>query len=129
MTAVVGKQQAQVVIKVLIRGSQNGADPSIPGQALQIPSGVGKLTEGGGPGGVGGQGLGVPVKDKDVLEALDDPSSDGSDVNLKLVYPYDGTVFPRGRPGAARRLGLEQGRRRCDQDRAVEQERLISMVG
>jgi hypothetical protein len=96
VTAVVGKQQAQVVITVQIRGSQNGADKSIPGQAMQIPSSVGKLTEGGGPGGVGGQGLGIAIKDKGILDALDNPSSDGSDSNLKLVYPYDGTVFPRG---------------------------------
>src|SRR6188768_832673 len=79
VTAVVGKQQAHVVITVQIRGSQNGADKSVPGQALQIPSSVGKLTEGGGPGGVGGQGLGVAIKDKGVLDALDKPASDGSD--------------------------------------------------
>ena len=96
VTAVVGKQQAHVVITVQIRGARNGADSSIPGQALQIPSSVGKLTEGGGPGGVGGQGLGAPITDKGVLGALDDPGSDGSALNLKLVYPYDGTVFPRG---------------------------------
>jgi len=96
VTAVVGKQQAQVVITIQISGSQNGADDSIPGQAAQIPSSVGKLTEGGGPGGVGGQGLGVAIKDTDLLKALDDPGSDGSATNLKLVYPYDGTVFPRG---------------------------------
>jgi len=94
--AVVGKQQAQVVITIQISGSQNGADDSIPGQAAQIPSSVGKLTEGGGPGGVGGQGLGVAIKDSDLLQALDAPGSDGSASNLKLVYPYDGTVFPRG---------------------------------
>jgi len=96
VTAVVGKQQAHVEITIQIEGSQNGADSSIPGQALQIPTSVGKLTEGGGPGGVGGQGLGIAVDDDDLLEALDDPGSDGSDSNLKLVYPYDGTVFPRG---------------------------------
>ena len=96
VTAVVGNQQAHVTITIEIRGAQNGADPSVPGQASQIPGSVGKLTEGGGPGGVGGQGLGVAVEDKDILKALDEPSSDGSSSNLKLVYPYDGTVFPRG---------------------------------
>src|SRR6478736_275985 len=94
--AALDKQQAKAAITVQIAGSQNGADPSIPGQAAQIPTSVGKLTEGGGPGGVGGQGLGVKITDKTVLDALDDPSSSGSDLNLKLVYPYDGTVFPRG---------------------------------
>jgi WD40 repeat protein len=96
VTAVVGKQQAHVAITVQIRGAQNGADGSVPGQALQIPSSVAKLTKGGGPGGVGGQGLGVAIQDPDVVEALDHPASDGSDLNLKLIYPYDGTVFPRG---------------------------------
>jgi hypothetical protein len=96
VTAVVDNQQAQVVIAIEIRGEQNGADESIPGQALQIPKSVGELTKGGGPGGVGGQGLGVAIKDKGVLSALDDPGSEGTDFNLKLVYPYDGTVFPRG---------------------------------
>jgi len=96
VTASVGKQQAQVAITVRIKGSQNGADKSIPGQAMQIPSSVAKLTEGGGPGGVGGQGLGAAITDNAVLKALDAPASDGSDVGLKLVYPYDGTVFPRG---------------------------------
>ncbi len=91
-----GKQQAHVVITVQISGSQNGANPSIPGQASQIPSSVGKLTEGGGPGGVGGQGLGVAIDDPALISKLDDPGSDGSALNLKFVYPYDGTVFPRG---------------------------------
>jgi hypothetical protein len=94
--AVLDKQQADVAITIQVSGSQNGADPSIPGQAAQIPSTVAKLTEGGGPGGVGGQGLGVAITDKDVLSALDKPGSDGAAEKLKLVYPYDGTVFPRG---------------------------------
>jgi hypothetical protein len=94
--AALDKQQASVAITIAIHGSQNGADGTVPGQAKQIPSSVGKLTEGGGPGGVGGQGLGVAITDKAVRDALDHPSSNGSDANLKLVYPYDGTVFPRG---------------------------------
>jgi len=94
--AALDQQQAEAAITIQIQGTQNGADTSIPGQAAQIPSSVGELTKGGGPGGVGGQGLGVAITDKTVLEALDDPASDGSDSNLKLVYPYDGTVFPRG---------------------------------
>ncbi|HEX2670397.1 MAG TPA: hypothetical protein VHM25_05980 [Polyangiaceae bacterium] len=96
VVAVLDKQQAEAAITIQVTGSQNGADPSIPGQAAQIPSSVGKLTEGGGPGGVGGQGLGAAITDKDVLSALDQPGSDGAGEKLKLVYPYDGTVFPRG---------------------------------
>ena len=96
VTAVVDDRQAQVEIAVQLHGTQNGADDSIAGEAAQIPKTVGKLTEGGGPGGVGGQGLGVAVDDQDVLDALDDPGSDGSELGLKLVYPYNGTIFPRG---------------------------------
>jgi len=96
VTAVVGKQQANVAITVQLRGSQNGANESIPGQALQIPTSVGTLTRGGGPGGVGGQGLGPAVTNHGVLSALDAPTSNGSALGLRLVYPYDGTVFPRG---------------------------------
>ncbi|HKO49475.1 MAG TPA: Ig-like domain-containing protein [Polyangiaceae bacterium] len=96
VTAVVGDQQAHVDITIQIDGTQNGADTGIPGQVLQVPTSVEKLTEGGGPGGVGGQGLGPAVDDDAVLDALNDPGSDGSSLNLKLVYPYDGTVFPRG---------------------------------
>ena len=96
VVAVLDKQQAEAAITIQLSGSQNGADPSIPGQAAQIPSNVGKLTEGGGPGGVGGQGLGVAITDKDLLTALDKPGSDGAGEKLKLVNPYDGTVFPRG---------------------------------
>jgi len=94
--AAVDKQQAQVEIAMQVRGSQNGADPSAPGEVLQIPTSVGNLTEGGGPGGVGGQGLGTAVDDPDLLDALDNPVSDGSALDLRLVYPYNGTVFPRG---------------------------------
>jgi len=94
--AVVDGQQAQVEIAIELHGTQNGADDSVPGQAQQIATSVGKLTEGGGPGGVGGQGLGVAIDDDDLLAALDDPASDGADLGLRLVYPYDGTVFPRG---------------------------------
>lgn len=83
-------------IVVELRGTQNGADPSDPGQAAQIPGDLSELTAGGGPGGVGGEGLGVAVTDDDLLDALDNPGSDGAEEELALVYPYDGTVFPRG---------------------------------
>src|SRR6185369_4269529 len=36
------------------------------------------------------------ITDKDLLAALDKPGSDGAGEKLKLVNPYDGTVFPRG---------------------------------
>ena len=85
----------QVLIK-LVSTPQNGADPTNPDEAKQIPTTVGDLSAGGGVGGVGGEGLGGPVTDPATVTALGAPTTDGSTQNLKLVYPYDGTVWPRG---------------------------------
>lgn len=84
----------QVLVKV--QGDQNGANPSIPGQANQIPKTVGDLTSGGGVGGVGGEGLGGTVTDQATIDALNSPTGDGSAQSLMFLYPYDGTVWPRG---------------------------------
>jgi hypothetical protein len=46
--------------------------------------------------GVGGDGLGPAVSDGATLTALGSPASDGSAENLRFIYPYDGTVWPRG---------------------------------
>ena len=55
------------------------------------------MKTGGGIGGVGGEGLGSVIKDKDLRAVLDaGATDDGSQQNLELLYPYDGTVFPRG---------------------------------
>jgi hypothetical protein len=50
----------------------------------------------GGVGGVGGEGGGTPVTDVDVRKALD--ATPVMDPGLRWLYPYDGTVFPRGLP-------------------------------
>ena len=81
---------------VQINGTQNGADPNNPATASQIATTVGQLTAGGGIGGVGGEGLGGPVLDPAVLTALGAPTGDGAAQGLKLLYPYDKTVWPRG---------------------------------
>ncbi|NUP09889.1 MAG: hypothetical protein HOW73_27905 [Polyangiaceae bacterium] len=81
---------------IKLSGQQNGYDPNNPLLASQIPQSVTSLTEGGGVGGVGGEGLGGAVNDPNILTALSNPSSNGQAENLKLIYPYDGTVWPRG---------------------------------
>jgi hypothetical protein len=86
--------QRQVFIKLV--ASQNGANTSIPGEAAQVPKTVGDLTSGGGVGGVGGEGLGVPVTDPTTSKALGSPSGNGSAQGLTFLYPYDKTVWPRG---------------------------------
>ncbi len=80
----------------LVSLPQNGADASNPDEKKQVPTSIADLSAGGGVGGVGGEGLGGPVTDPGTLTALGAPTSDGSGKNLKLLYPYDGTVWPRG---------------------------------
>lgn len=82
-------------IFVKLTGTQNGPNGS-PAEQGQIPATVGALTAGGGVGGVGGEGLGPAVTDPATLTALGTPVGNGQTQNLKFLYPYDKTVFPRG---------------------------------
>jgi hypothetical protein len=83
-------------IFVQLTASQNGADPSNPATQSQIAASLPQLAAGGGIGGVGGEGLGIPVTDPASLTALGAPGGDGTAQALRLLYPYDQTVFPRG---------------------------------
>jgi hypothetical protein len=96
--ASVGELSVEREIFVRLSGAQNGYDPTNPDQAAQVPGSVAELTEGGGVGGVGGEGLGPGVTDPATLDALDNPLSDGTAEALRFIYPYDGTVWPRGLP-------------------------------
>lgn len=82
-------------VMVTLRSEQNGPSGS-PAEQEQIADDAGGLTAGGGIGGVGGEGLGVPVVDGSTLDALDNPVGDGAAQGLTFLYPYDGTVWPRG---------------------------------
>lgn len=85
--------QRQVLVKLV--GQQSGANPMDPAQAGQIPSAPGDLTHGGGVGGVGGEGLGgAPTPGQ--ATALDGATANSH--ALAWLYPYDGTVWPRGLP-------------------------------
>jgi hypothetical protein len=86
--------QRQVFVK--LAGEQDGANASVPAEAAQIPGDAGALTAGGGVGGVGGEGLGPSVTDAPTKTALGAPAGDGSAQSLRLIYPYDRTVWPRG---------------------------------
>ncbi|WP_437320939.1 hypothetical protein [Sorangium sp. So ce385] len=83
-------------VLIQLTAAQNGADAAVPAQAQQIATDPTQLTLGGGVGGVGGEGLGVAVTSTATLDALEHPTSDGGAEQLKLLYPYDGTVWPRG---------------------------------
>ncbi len=82
--------------QILIRVTKTQNGPSA-GQSGQVATSVPQLTAGGGIGGVGGEGLGAKITKQATLDALSGaPVGDGSAQNLELLYPYDGTVFPRG---------------------------------
>lgn len=84
----------EVSIFVRIVSSQNGPSPADEGQVADDAE---ELRTGGGIGGVGGEGLGAAIGDDDLLDLLaGGATDDGSAQNLEMLYPYDGTVFPRG---------------------------------
>lgn len=99
LVTVVASLNGEIVerqILVRLTAHQNGADPSNPLTLSQIATDVADLKNGGGIGGVGGEGLGPGVTDPGILDAFDDPVSDGEAEGLELLYPYDRTVWPRG---------------------------------
>jgi hypothetical protein len=81
---------------VKLSASQNGPNPDSTAEQAQVATDVPSLTAGGGIGGVGGEGLGTAVNDGAVRDLLDAPTGGSAEKNLKLLYPYDDTVFPRG---------------------------------
>ena len=96
LTAGLNNQTITRQVFIKLTATQNGGNPLNPGENAQIASNTTQLTAGGGVGGVGGEGLGQPVSDQPTLNALATPTSNGSAQNLKYLYPYDATVFPRG---------------------------------
>jgi hypothetical protein len=84
----------QVFIQIV--ATQNGPNPGAASESSQIPASVAQLTAGGGVGGVGGEGLGTTVTDPGTLTALGNPQNVGQAQGLRFLYPYDGTVWPRG---------------------------------
>jgi hypothetical protein len=94
--ATYGGKSLQVPVLVKLTMTQNGSNASNPGEAGQIPSGVGDLSSGGGVGGVGGEGLGGPVSSTSTITALQSPTNNGQAQGLSFLYPYDKTVWPRG---------------------------------
>ena len=93
VVARLGEETVERQIMVKVVAEQNGATTD---QSDQVAKNVPSLTEGGGIGGVGGEGLGVAVTDEAVKGVLASPSSNGSEQQLTFLYPYADTVFPRG---------------------------------
>jgi hypothetical protein len=95
ITAGFNGKTATVQVFVKLVASQSGFTTNAAEQN-QIATTVAQLTAGGGVGGVGGEGLGVPVTDMATLQALATPSTNGSSEGFTMLYPYNGTVWPRG---------------------------------
>ncbi|MGH7285677.1 MAG: hypothetical protein ACRELY_29515, partial [Polyangiaceae bacterium] len=85
ISATLGANVATTSVTVFFHVVQNGA-------GADDDAGVGDAGPGaGGFGGVGGYGIGGPVADPTIF-----PGTPTTDTNLKMLYPYDGTVWPRG---------------------------------
>lgn len=83
--ATAGVLQSKTRLTISISAQQQG-DPD----ANSTPGGAGGL------GGVGGDGGGTKLEDPKLVAALDANAT--RDPELKWLYPYDGTVWPRGLP-------------------------------
>lgn len=96
LTAGLSGKQVERQVLVRLRAKTNGADVGNPALAPQIAGDIEELKQGGGIGGVGGEGLGPAIVDTSLVDALESPTSDGQAEGLELLYPYDKTVWPRG---------------------------------
>ncbi len=83
ITATAGPIRATTTVKLVIDAKQEGDPTPVEGGA-------------GGAGGVGGEGGGTAITDPALRAALD--LSPTVDNDLAWLYPYDGTVWPRGLP-------------------------------
>lgn len=81
ITATVGAFTASTKITLVINTTQEGDPTPVEGGA-------------GGTGGVGGEGGGTMITDPTLRAALD--LTPTTDADLHWLYPYDGTVWPRG---------------------------------
>ena len=93
VTATVGDAEITATVTITIETTQNGPNPTTPGAAPEVGTPADYESGPGGFMGVGGEGIGGSVTDdqRDVLRG--EPESDSA---LRLLYPYDGTVWPLG---------------------------------
>jgi hypothetical protein len=83
INASLGKDSAHTTLVIRVALTQEG-DPD----GDKMPEGAG------GVGGVGGEGSGTPISDTALRAGLDATAME--DAALSWLYPYDGTVWPRG---------------------------------
>jgi hypothetical protein len=76
-----GSSTARTTVTVIIQRTQNGNTGTVD------------LSGAGGYAGVGGEGPGGPASAADVATLQQTPTADST---LSFLYPYDGTVWPRG---------------------------------
>jgi hypothetical protein len=94
--ATLGSKSVQRQVLVKLTGTQNGANIGSSAEQGQIANDPKQLAQGGGIGGVGGEGLGGPVTDPSALGALQNPTGNAGAQSLVFLYPYGNTVWPRG---------------------------------
>lgn len=86
VSALFGKAVATTKVTIKLHITQNGGtwDPST------VTPGVGGI------GGVGGEAPGAAVDDATKMRLLGTPQAPANAAEFGLLYPYDGTVWPRG---------------------------------
>jgi hypothetical protein len=85
ITASAGSVSVTITLSIAVNAAENG-DRDFG----SIPAGAGGI------GGVGGEGGGSPITEPLLRAALD--AAPTEDATLSWLYPYDGTVWPRGLP-------------------------------
>ena len=93
ITARYGAREGTAKVKIVVTQTQNGAPTYAGGQPDGGVDGGGGF---GGLGGVGGEPLGPPVDTATATKLRGTPTAPASAQELGFLYPYDGTVWPRG---------------------------------
>jgi len=100
VTVIAGYQGSTARRSVLVQLApppQNGPNTT-PAELAQVAGSIAVLTAGGGVGGVGGEGLGPAFApaDNNFTALQGTPNGNGTAQALSFLYPYNGTVWPRG---------------------------------
>jgi hypothetical protein len=97
VTASYGRLTATTMLTIKIHASQNGGPTLDDGGAGDAgDAGDGGVSNLGGNNGVGGNLLGGPVDPTTLARLQGTPTPPTSAAQLGWLYPYDGTVWPRG---------------------------------
>ena len=93
VTATVNGAEITTTVTITIDSIQNGPSPDTAGAEPGVGTPADYEPGPGGFMGVGGEGIGGSVTDEQAAVLGSEPRSDSA---LRLLYPYDGTVWPLG---------------------------------